>query len=121
MSQLLLFHCTHDRTDHERVTVPFVAANVAVASGQPAAVVCTADAVWLGTPDGAEGIEIEGQSPLEELIDGFVAGGGEVWLCSACTTPRGIGEDDCREGAVIVGAARIVAEIADGASSITLT
>lgn len=119
MSDRILFNCTHHRDDPERAILPFVAANVAVASGQKAAVVCTIDAVYIGTTGGADGVEKEGMPPLRALYDEFVAAGGEVWLCSACTKPRGIGEDDCAEGARIVGAAAVVEEIAKGAKAVS--
>lgn len=120
MSDTMLFHCSHGEDAPERATVPFIVANVAVASGQDAIVVCTIDAVWLGTPGVAARVHSEDQPPLGPLVEGFVADGGRIWLCSACTSKRGITEDDCIEGASIVGAARIVAEIADGARSIAL-
>lgn len=121
MAELILFHCSHGREEPERATVPFIAANAAAVSGQRAAVVCTVEAVWFGTPGGADGVAVEGMPPLAELIDGLVAAGGEVWLCSACANRRGIGEGDLREGARIVGAAELVAHIAEGARSVTLT
>ncbi|MBW3663310.1 MAG: DsrE family protein [Actinobacteria bacterium] len=121
MSELLLFHCTAGADEPERATVPLIAASVAAASGQRATVVCTLDAVWFGTPDGAEGVTAPQMPPLSDLVDAFLASGGELWLCSACTTPRDIDEGDLREGAVIVGAARIVEAIIAGARSITLT
>lgn len=115
-----MFTCSHGEDAPERATVPFIAANVAVASGQQAVVVCTIDAVWLGTDGVADRVHSEGQPPLRDLIASFTDGGGEIWLCSACTTKRGITEDDCIAGASIVGAARLVEELANGASSITL-
>jgi len=121
VTDLLLFHCTTGPEEPERATVPFIAANVAAASGQRATVVCTLDAVWFGTPDGAAGVVAPEMPSLSELVDGFLASGGELWLCSACTKPRGIDEGDLRDGAAIVGAARIVEEIVQGARSITLT
>ncbi len=120
MSDLLLFHCSHGADEPERATVPFIAAHVAAVSGQAARVVCTIDAVWLGTAGGADGIAVPSQPVLAELISDFVGAGGEIWLCSACVNKRGITEDDCIPGATIVGAATLVAEIAAGARSITL-
>lgn len=120
-ADLMLFTCSYGRDAPERATVPFIAASVAAASGQRAAVVCTAEAVWLGTAGGAEEVAAEGLPRLADLYDGLVAGGGEVWLCSACTGKRGITEDQLAEGALIVGAARIVEVLAAGARSISLT
>ena len=47
---------------------------------------------------------------MRQLVDA----GGEIWLCSACTTKRGITGDDTIEGATVVGAARIVEALATG-------
>jgi hypothetical protein len=41
-----------------------------------------------------------------------------VWLCGACTKPRGIGEDHLAKGALIVGAAKVVEEVVAGARTI---
>jgi uncharacterized protein len=118
MSHPILFHCTHGAENPERATLPFVAANVAANAGQQAVVVCTIDAVWLGTHGGADGVAASGLPPLASLIDEFVANGGAIWLCGACTKPRGIGEDRVARGACIVGAARIVEAVVGGASAV---
>jgi len=55
---------------------------------------------------------------LAELYQEFVANGGQVWLCGACTKPRGIGEERVAQGARIVGAAKVVEEIVAGARSV---
>lgn len=118
MSERMLFNCTHGKDDPERATLPFVAANVAAAAGQQAVVVCTVDAVWLGTAHGGDGIASAGLPALKEVFSDFIANGGEVWLCGACTKPRGITEDVLLAGAKIVGAATIIAEAANGAKCI---
>jgi uncharacterized protein len=116
----LLFHCTHGRDDPERAIVPFIAANVAAASGQEAVVVLTIEGAWLCKRGYAETVQAAGFPELAELLGAFVEAGGEVWGCSACTTPRGITEADLVEGARIVGAAAIVAAVADGAVPVAL-
>jgi predicted peroxiredoxin len=115
VSSKLIFMCTHGKEDPERASLPFVAANVAAAAGQEAIVVCTIEAVWLGTKKGHDGIESKGLPPLSKIYADFLAGGGKVWLCGACTKPRGITEDQLGTGATIVGAAKIVEEIVAGA------
>jgi uncharacterized protein len=116
----LLFHCTHGRDDPERAIVPFIAANVAAASGQEAVVVLTVEGAWLCKRGYAETVEAAGFPDLAELVAGFVEAGGQVWGCSACTTPRGITEADLVDGARIVGAAAIVAAVAEGAVPVAL-
>jgi len=115
----MIFNCVYGKDDAERATLPFVAANIAAASGQDAIVVCTIDAVWLGTKGGRDGVEAPGLPPLGALYDEFVGAGGHVWLCSACTKPRGIDESKCDKGASIVGAAKIIEEIANGAQAVS--
>jgi uncharacterized protein len=118
MSDKLIFNCTHGKDDPERATLPFVAANIAATAGQDAVVLCTIDAVWLGTERGTEGIAHEGLPVLGELYREFVDNGGQVWLCGACTKPRGITEEHVGKGATIVGAAKVVEEVVAGAKTV---
>ena len=118
MSEKLIFNCTHGRDDPERATLPFVAANIAATAGQDAVVLCTVDAVWLGTEGGTAGIVQSGLPALCDIYAQFVDNGGRVWLCGACTKPRGIGEDSLAKGATIVGAAKVVEEVVAGARTV---
>jgi predicted peroxiredoxin len=81
-------------------------------------VLCTIEAVWLGTEGGIEGIAQPGLPVLNELYSEFVDNGGRVWLCGACTKPRGIGEETVRKGSSIVGAAKVVEEVVAGARTV---
>lgn len=119
MSDKLIFNCTYGRDQAERATLPFVAANVAASAGQNAVVLCTIDAVWLGTAGGTDGVTSPGLPALSELYAEFIDNGGEVWLCGACTKPRNIGEDQVAKGATIVGAAKVVEEMVAGAKAIS--
>jgi len=115
VAERLLFPCSHGADDPERATIPFIAAATAAASGIDAAVICTIEAVWLGLPGRAEEVESEGQPAVADLLDQFTSAGGEVWLCSACTTKRGItGDQELVPGARIVGAATIVEALTTG-------
>jgi predicted peroxiredoxin len=118
MSDLLIFNCTHGSEEPERATLPFVAANIAATAGQEAVVLCTIDAVWLGTEGGTEGVTAPGLPALDDLFGEFVDNGGRVWLCGACTKPRGITEEGLAKGATIVGAAKVVEEVVAGARTI---
>ena len=98
--------------------LPFVAANVAAMAGIEMTVVCTIEAVWLGTKGGADGVVSNGLTPLVDLLAKFRGNGGKVWLCGACTKPRGITEADTAPGVTIVGAATIIEAIAKGATPV---
>jgi uncharacterized protein len=121
MGNKLVFMCTHGKEEAERATLPFVAANVAATAGQEAIVVCTIEGAWLGTKKGTEGIEAKGLPPLTKLYSDFVANGGKVWLCGACTKPRGITDEHLAPGAAIVGAAKIIEEIVAGAKPVSFS
>ncbi len=118
MSDKMLFNCTHGQDNPERATLPFIAANVASTAGQEAVVVCTIDAVWLGTTGGTDAVQATGLPALSDLYGEFVGNGGQVWLCGACTKPRGITDEHLAKGATIVGAAKVVEEVVNGAKTI---
>ena len=85
MSQRMVFQCTYGKENPERATLPFVAANVAATAGIEATVVCTIDAVWLGTKGGADGVASNGLTPLADLMGEFRANDGKV--CCAALAP----------------------------------
>jgi uncharacterized protein len=118
MSEKLIFICTHGKEDPERATLPFVAANIAATAGQDAVVLCTIDAVWLGTEGGTDGVASPGLPVLNDLYREFIGNGGQVWLCGACTKPRNIGEEIVAKGSTIVGAAKVVEEVVAGAKTV---
>jgi hypothetical protein len=66
-------------------------------------------------PRGTIGIAGDGLPALADFCPYPVAHRGHVWLCGACTKRRGIGENRLASGATIVGAARVVEEIVNGA------
>ena len=105
---------THGREDPERATLPFIVANVAASADQEAIVLLTIEGVWLATKGYADTIHHEGMQPLGEVLASLLENGGEIWACGACTKPRGITADDLIEGARIISAADVVAELSDG-------
>ena len=105
---------THGRDDQERATLPFIVANVAASADQEAIVLLTIEGVWLATKGYADGIHHEGMPPLREVIASLLEGGGQIWACGACTKPRGITDEHLINGARIISAADVVAELASG-------
>jgi len=118
MNEKLIFNCTWGRDEPERATLPFVAANIAATAGQEAIVLCTIEAVRLGTKGGTDGVEAAGLPQLCDLLNEFVANSGKIWLCGACTKPRGITEEQLADGVSIVGAAKVVEEVVAGARTV---
>ncbi len=114
----LLVNCTHGREDAERATLAFVVGNVAASADQQVVVLLTIEGVWNATRGYADDIHKEGFQPLKEVMQSFVANGGQIWVCGSCAKPRGITEANLVEGAHIVTAANAVEWLTSGASSI---
>lgn len=114
----LIFNCSHGKENPEKATLPFIAANVAAVAGQEAYVLLTAEAAWIATQGYADDIHFEGMPELRGLLEEFVDNGGSVWACGACTKPRNITEDQLVKGAAIIGAAKVVEELANGAQAV---
>ena len=118
MATSVLINCTHGREDPERATLSFIVGNVAASAEQPAIVLLTIEGVWLATRGYADDVKKEGFQPLREIMDAFIANGGEIWACGACTKPRGITEEHIIPGAKIVTAAMVVEAMVNGASAL---
>ena len=118
MAARIMTHCTHGKEDPERATLPFIVANVAASADQPSIVLLTIDGVWLATKGYADDLQKEGFPPLREIMDSFLANGGEIWACGACTRPRGITEDQLIPGARIVTAAMVVEAMVNDAATL---
>jgi uncharacterized protein len=114
----MLVSCSYGKEDPERATLSFIVANVAAAADQATAVLLTIEGVRLATRGYADEIHKEGFQPLKEVMNAFLANGGQIWACGTCAKPRGITQDDLIEGAQIVTAAYVVQYLASGAASI---
>ncbi len=115
----LMINCTHGREDAERATLPFIVGNVAASADQETVVLLTIEGVWNATKGYADDLRKEGFQPLREVMQSFVAHGGQIWVCGACAKPRGVSESDLVNGARIVSAASVVEYLASGASSLS--
>jgi predicted peroxiredoxin len=115
----VMIHNTQGREHVERASLAFVAANIALTSGQEATMLLTIEGVRVATRNYADGLQADGFPPLHELVCQFVRGGGQVWVCGACAKPRGVSEEDLVEGARIVGAATAVEALVNGAGTLS--
>lgn len=119
MATKILVNVTHGAEDAERATLPFIVGNVAATADQEAIIFLTVEGVRLATKGYADCIQKEGFQPLKDIIQSFVANGGTIWACGACTNPRGITQEDMIEGAKIVTAANLVEVLAGGAATLS--
>lgn len=115
----ILIQGTHGADDAEKASLPFIVGNVAATAEQNAVVFLTSEAVRLATNGYADDIQHAENPPTSKILADFVANGGRIWACGACTTPRGITAVDLVDGATIVTAANLVEVLASGASTVS--
>lgn len=110
---------TRAKDDTDRATVAFVVANAAVASDRDSVVFLSIEGVRLSQKGFADDVHEAGFAPLAQLMANFAAAGGKIYVCSPCFKKRGLDENNLIPGAVIVGGAKLVEFMADGAPSIS--
>lgn len=105
-------HC-HD--DGDQATIGFVVANAALGSEKKTTVFLSSEGVNCAVKGEYEKVvEAAPFAPLKELVDKFMAAGGEMLVCAPCMKKRGITEDQLIEGARPAGGATLVEILSDG-------
>lgn len=114
----LVIIVTHGPDEPELATLPFVMAAGALVSEMEVCMAFQAEGVHLVTRGGAEGVHAPAYPPLQELIDTVAAIGGLLMPCSPCLENRGISEHDLLDGVEVIGAARLVSELASATATL---
>ena len=104
MNGKVLINLATGMEDAERVLVAFLVATAAVAQDKQVVVWTTKDAVRLGLPGEMAGVPCKGCPPLERLLEQFVDGGGELWLCPICLSARELDDAEKIANTKVVGA-----------------
>ena len=107
MSSPILIQGTHGAEHPERATLPFIIGNVSASADQDTTIFLTSDAVWMATLGYADDVSFGDHPPAGKILAEFVEAGGRIWVCGACTGPRGITTDQLVDGATVVTAANI--------------
>jgi predicted peroxiredoxin len=110
---------TRAKDDPDRATVAFVVANAAVASDKECVVFLSTEGTRLSQKGYADDVREEGFAPLTELMTNFVSAGGVILVCSPCFKKRRLDENNLVPGAKIVGGAKLVEFMSDGAPSVS--
>ncbi|MCT1716444.1 DsrE family protein [Dermabacter hominis] len=110
---------THAKDDVDKATVGFVIANASIASDQETVVFLSSEGARLAEEGYADGLHEEGFAPLKELITNYAEAGGTIWVCSPCYKKRGLDEGKLINGATIVGGAKLVEYMSQGASCVS--
>ncbi|VCU68647.1 DsrE/DsrF-like family protein [Pigmentiphaga humi] len=106
------------KNDTDKATVGFVIANAAVASDKETVVFLSVEGTRLSQKGYADDIHEEGFAPLKDLMASFAEAGGQIYVCSPCFKKRGLDEENLVAGAKIVGGAKLVEFMSEGAPSI---
>jgi predicted peroxiredoxin len=110
---------TNAKNDTDRCTVGFVVANASVASGQDTVVFLSTEGVRLAEQGYSDDIHEEGFAPLKDLMTQYADNGGIIWVCSPCFKKRGLDESKLWPNATIVGGAKAVEFLSQGAACMT--
>jgi uncharacterized protein len=110
---------THGLDNPDKATVAFVVANAAVASDKDTVVFLSIEGTRLSQKGVADSIHEEGFAPLKDLMESFAKAGGKMYVCSPCFKKRKLDENNLVDGAAIVGGAKLVEFMSDGAPSIS--
>lgn len=100
-----VFSITHFDDDPERVAVPLVLANNALAMGSKVLVWLTLDAVKLASNASPNGLTSKSFPPIDELLATFAENGGEFGVCPPCAKTHHLTEEDLVKNAAFMGAA----------------
>ena len=119
MSRKFVVSLSRAKDDPDRATVAFTLANAAIGSDQETVVFLSSEGVRLAVRGYADDVAEPGFAPLKELMDKFVAAGGEIYTCLPCFNKRELDESDVVPGVAIVGGAKLVAFMASGAPSVS--
>jgi predicted peroxiredoxin len=119
MAGKFLVSLTHAKDNTDKATVGFVVANAALASGLETVIFLSTEGVRLAVQGYADDIAEPGFKPLKELMAMFEEGGGKVWVCSPCFKKRELPEDGLIGNATVVGGAKMVEFISQGAGSVS--
>lgn len=107
------------KNDTDKATVGFVIANAAVASDKETVVFLSIEGTRLSQKGYADDIHEEGFAALKDLMGAFAEAGGTIYVCSPCFKKRGLDENNLVAGAKIVGGAKLVEFMGEGAPSIS--
>ena len=110
---------TYAKDNTDKATVAFVIANAALGSEKDTMVFLMAEGVRLSQQGYADDIREEGFAPLKDLMANFAAAGGKIFVCSPCFKRRQLDEGRLVAGATIVGGAKLVEFLSDGASTVS--
>ena len=105
--------------DSEMSSVASTIANGGLRAGLKVSVFLTSTAIDLVRRGGQRLTQVAPLQSLAGLIEDFQKRGGTIWACPPCVQSRGYEASDLLDGVIIVGASAMLAEIKDGAATLS--
>lgn len=103
-----LFSITHYEDDPDRVAVPLVLANNALAMGEEVLIWLTLEAVQLAAKNSTKELQPKSFPAINELLANFRNGGGKIGVCPPCAKTHGVTDETLVENATWMGAAAVL-------------
>ena len=103
-----MFTLTSFWQDPDRVALPLVLGNSALALGHDVVIWLTLEGVNLAKSGVADTIIPKGFPPVKELLVAFIDGGGRIGVCPPCGKVHGVTDDIMLKQAEWMGAAAMV-------------
>ena len=108
-----MFTLTSFWQDPDRVALPLVLGNSALALGHDVVIWLTLEGVNLAKSGAVDTIIPKGFPPVKELLEAFIEGGGRIGVCPPCGKVHCVTNDIMIDHAEWMGAAAMV-EVAKG-------
>lgn len=103
-----MFTLTSFWQDPDRVAIPLVLGDDALALGNDVVIWLTLEGVNLAKSGAADSLIPKGFPPVKELLEAFIEGGGRIGVCPPCGKVHGVTDDIMINGAEWMGAAAMV-------------
>jgi predicted peroxiredoxin len=103
-----MFTLTSFWQDPDRVAMPLVLGNSALALDHDVVIWLTLEGVYLAKSGAADTIIPKAFPPIKELLQAFIEGGGRIGICPPCGQLHGVTEDIMIDNAEWMGAAVMV-------------
>lgn len=105
--------------DDERATVSWTIANAGLTAGLNVTMFLVSAGIDIVRKGAADHVRMNPfDPPMKELLEGFLARGGKIFVCPPCTKVRGYTEDHLIPGVTVVGSAALHALIKEGAATL---
>lgn len=103
-----LFTVTTYDADADRVAVPFVLANSALAGGSDVLVWLTLEGANLARKGAADKLIPKSFPPVADLLNAYIENGGRIGVCPPCGKTHGVTNENMLANAEWMGAAAVV-------------